>query len=115
MKRALRILLLSGIAATLVTGCTNNILLTKNGERYFLASKEQGLKKLLCDSGDMQEILQATKLQQPIKESLTANICTDKPSKEKIMEVLSGMTREEREDLKFSFWRHGYDVNIVLC
>lgn len=102
-------------AANFFAGCTNNILVTKNGERYFVATKDKGLKKLLCDSGDMTLILQSAELRKPLEEQLYTGICGDNTSREKILELFAGMTKEERSKFKFAFQLNGYDVNKVLC
>ena len=113
--RVVSICIVATAAIAVMTGCTRNILVAKNGERFFLATKQQGLKKILCDSGDMAVILRETKLERPLQEQLFANICAETPNREKTLEILSNMTREQRENLKFSFERNGYDVNHVFC
>lgn len=103
------------VAALVVSGCTHNILVTKNGESYFLATKQKGLKKMLCDSGDMTAILHDAQLRPELEASLYGNICAEKTDRDKVMEILSDMTKEERERLKLSFNRNGYDVNFLIC
>jgi hypothetical protein len=105
----------AGSALFLVTGCTSNILVTKHGERYFLATKQAGLKKLLCDSGDMVEILKDAQLSKPLEQRVSETVCAEKVDKEKVLTLLDDMTKEEREQLKSAFGKNGYDVNIVMC
>lgn len=115
MIRRLATIILAGSTLFMVAGCTNNILVTKHGERYFLATKQSGLKKLLCDSGDMTEILKEAQLGKPLEQRIYATICSEKVDKEKVLALLDDMTKEEREQLKVAFSRNGYDVNIVMC
>lgn len=115
MNRHFAIFILACTTTMYISGCTNNILVSKNGERYFLATKQNGLKKMLCDSGDMTAILQGSQLGKPLEDQLYANICAAAINKEKTLELLGSMTKEERERLKFSFQQHGYDVNYVFC
>jgi len=37
------------------------------------------------------------------------------PSKDKLKEVVSSMTPEQRRDLRLSFQVHGYDINRINC
>ncbi len=115
MKRtSLAILIAAAIVAGIFSGCTSNILVRKNGQPYFLATKQKGLKPLLCDSGDLEVILKDTKLENRQQDDIRSSICAESFNREKTLEVLSGLTREEREDFKGSLERHGYHVNN-LC
>ena len=59
-------------------------------------------------------ILAGTKLPDNTKADLYKYNCTA-PSKDKLKEVVSSMTPEQRRDLRLSFQVHGYDINRINC
>ncbi len=112
--RNVRTFILSTLLLLLVAGCTSNFLITKDGKSYFFGSRDEAIYKMLCESGDLKLILAGTKLPDNTKAELYKYNCTS-PSKDKLKEVVSSMTPEQRRNLRLSFQIHGYDINRINC
>lgn len=97
-----------------IAGCTSNFLITKDGKSYFFGSKDKAIHKMLCESGDLKQILADTKLPENTKADIYKYNCTT-PSRDKLKEVVAAMTAEQRRDLRLSFQVHGYDINRINC
>jgi hypothetical protein len=97
-----------------VSGCTSNFLITKDGKSYFFGSRDEAIYKMLCASGDLSAILAGTKLPDQTKADIYKYNCTA-PSKDKLKETVSAMTPGQRRDLRLSFQVHGYDINRIDC
>ncbi len=110
--------LLTGIllAALFAGGCTDTFVVTKDGKSYFFGSKREGFQKMLCDSGDLKTILADTQLPSNIKDNLFKfNCVAAEQSKEKVGEIYTSLTPEQRRDLRLTFQKHGYDINYMQC
>lgn len=112
------VLLILGIllAALFTVGCTDTFVVTKDGKSYFFGSKREGFQKMLCDSGDLKNILADTQLPSDIKDNLLKfNCVATEQSNEKVKEIYTSMTPEQRRSLRLTFQRHGYDINYMQC
>lgn len=115
MKKIKAFLIVFCITA-LAGGCTSTFTLTKGGERgYVFGSKDEGLYKMLCESGDLAKILADTPLKGEIKDALYRANCAADRSKEKVKEIYTSLTVGQRKDLRLAFKRHGYEVNYMIC
>ncbi|BCB95139.1 hypothetical protein JZK55_00610 [Dissulfurispira thermophila] len=99
----------------LVAGCSDTFVVTKDGKSYFFGSNREGFYKMICESGDLDKILADTKLPQNIKDDLYKYNCTASQSRDKVKEIYSSMTPEQRRDLRLAFQLHGYDINLMAC
>jgi hypothetical protein len=103
------------LSLAILSGCSDTFLVTKDGKSYFFGSNREGLYKMLCESGDLNKILADTKLPQNIKNDLYKYNCTPSQSRDKVKEIYSSMTSEQRRELRLAFQLHGYDINLMAC
>jgi hypothetical protein len=102
------------VVALLAGGCSsNNFLLYKEGRHFFVTSNRPELKRVLCDSGDMDRIVRDAKLPEPLQKELKEEVCASDKVKERLMATLDGMSREQRAALKTAFRENGYDINNI--
>ncbi len=102
------------VLALLTGGCSsNNFMIYKDAKHFYVTSNGPELKRVLCDSGDMDKIASDSKLPNAIQNELKDSICASKKVKERLMASLDGMTKEQRAALKVAFRRNGYDINVV--
>jgi PBP1b-binding outer membrane lipoprotein LpoB len=100
--------------ALLVGGCSsNNFLVYKDAKHFYVTSNGPELKRVLCDSGDMDKIASDSKLPDAMQKELKDGICASNKVKERLMTSLDGMTKEQRMALKEAFRHNGYDINVV--
>lgn len=110
-KGNIRVMLLLAVCAALVLGaCASTFLVSKDCRTYYFGSPEEGPYKMLCASGDFKKVLDDSTLPQVIKDSLYKAQCLDR-SKESVKKIYASLTDDQKEDLKFSFQKHGYYVN----
>jgi hypothetical protein len=102
------------IAALGINGCSSgNFLVYKNAKHFYVTSTGPELKRILCDSGDMDRITKDSKLPTPLQKDLKDGICNSNKVKERLLATLEGMTKEQRTALKTAFQQNGYDINVV--
>lgn len=102
------------VAALLMTGCSSgNFMVYKDAKHFYVTSTGPELKRILCDSGDMDRIAVDSKLPQQLQQDLKEGICGSNKVKERLMALLEGMTKEQRSSLKEAFRKNGYDINVV--
>ena len=102
------------VLAMLVEGCgSNNFLVYKNAKHFYVTSTGPELKRVLCDSGDMDKIVSDSKLPDAMQKDLKDGICSSNKVKERLMASLDGMNKEQRAALKGAFRSNGYDINVV--
>jgi hypothetical protein len=115
MKVALVTCLLA--AAMLVSGCnTANFLVYKDAKHFYMTSKGDSLRTVLCDSGDLVKVVKDAALPEKTQHDLVNSICSataaDK-KREQVLAVLESMTKEQRTALKEAFVLNGYQVNTI--
>lgn len=91
-------------------GCTQTFLVTRDCKSYFFGGHEKELRMMLCDSGDLRRILDDVDLPSETRDSLYGYQCTER-SGEKVRELYGSLSPEQKRDLKYSFQKHGYDIN----
>jgi hypothetical protein len=98
----------------LAGGCSsNNFLVYKDAKHFYVTSTGPELKSVLCDSGDMDKIVNDSKLSDAMQKELKDGICSSNKVKERLMASLDAMTKEQRAALKGAFRNNGYDINVV--
>lgn len=102
------------VAALLMGGCSsNNFLVYKDAKHFYVTSNGPELKRVLCDSGDMDKIASDSKLPDAMQKDLKDGICSSNKVKDRLMASLDGMTKEQRAALKDAFRHNGYDINVI--
>lgn len=102
------------VVAMLMGGCSsNNFLVYKDAKHFYVTSNGPELKRVLCDSGDMDLIAGDSKLPAAMQKELKEAICTSSKVRERLMAYLDGMTKEQRAALKEAFRHNGYDINVI--
>lgn len=102
------------VAALLMGGCSSsNFLVYKDAEHFYVTSNGPELKRVLCDSGDMDRIVVDSKLPDAMQKELKDGICSSNKVKDRLMASLDGMSKEQRAALKEAFRHNGYDINVI--
>lgn len=102
------------VAALLMGGCSSsNFLVYKDAKHFYVTSNGPELKRVLCDSGDMDRIAVDSKLPAAMQKDLKDGICASNKVKDRLMASLDGMSREQRAALKEAFRHNGYDINVI--
>ena len=113
MKRILKFAAIV-ILALLMGGCSsNNFMIYKDAKHFYITSTGTELKRVLCDSGDMDKIASDSKLPDAMQKDLKDGICASNKVKVRLMASLDGMTKEQRAALRGAFRGNGYDINVV--
>lgn len=101
-------------AAVTISGCSSgNFLVYKDAKHFYVTSKGETLRTMLCDSGDLARITRDAGLRDQLQSDLQSSICATDKVKERVLTVLEGMTPEERKALKLAFQTNGYQVNTI--
>jgi len=112
MKRISLAALLSGALA--VTGCSSsNFLVYKDARHFYVTSKSNTLRQVLCDSGDLARITKDAALPDTLQNELYDSICASAKVRERVLAALESMTKEQRTSLKLAFQLNGYAVNTI--
>ncbi len=108
---------LTGIAGiVLVAGaCTPMFMVGKGeGRGVFLGSNAKAYD-MLCVSGDLVKVLEATHLSGEMKEKFYEYNCSAARSGDKVKQLFASMTSEQRKDIRTAFKEKGYSVNGGSC
>lgn len=112
MKHIAMAALLAGSLA--LSGCnSSNFLVYKDAKHFYVTSKSDTLRKVLCESGDLAKITKDAALTEALQKELYDSICASTKVKERVLAALEGMTKEERKALKLAFQMNGYEVNTI--
>ena len=106
----------TALLAAIITlcGCSgSNFLVYKDAKHFYVTSKGETLRKVLCDSGDLARITMDSNLPDDLRDEIFASICTRDKVKERVLAVLERMTKEQRSALKLAFQLHGYEINTI--
>jgi hypothetical protein len=108
-------LLILFIFPLLISSCSPGFTIYKKGVPYHFESKRKGLYKMFCASGDLKTILAgAEKIPQKTREKFFYFNCVQ-PDASRVQELFSGMSVEERKDLRASYRREGYTLSYFPC
>ncbi len=112
MKRIAMAALLAGTLA--FSGCnSSNFLVYKDAKHFYVTSKSDSLRQMLCESGDLVRITKDAALTQTLQKELYDSICSSTKVKERVLAALESMTKEQRKSLKLAFQLNGYEVNTI--
>lgn len=109
--------LLLGAACCLLAACTaSTFVASKDGKGYYLGSDSQAAFQMFCESGDLAKILAQTgQIDQNMRDDLYRYNCGPDRSTAKVKQLFASMTKAQRKELRQSFKRNGYDINIMQC
>lgn len=97
-----------------LAGCsTGNFLVYKDAKHFYVTSNGPELRRILCDSGDMDRITRDSRLPDPLQKDLKDGVCSSSKVRERLLATLEGMSKEQRTALKAAFQQNGYDINVV--
>jgi len=109
-----RKLLFMAIALLIMSsnGCSSgNFLVNKSSKSFYLTSNSPDLKQILCDSGDMDVIVQDSELPVPLQKTLKESICDPGKDRGRLLYILGELTNEQRVSFKKAFLKNGYEIN----
>jgi hypothetical protein len=114
MKK-LQVTLIGMMAVLFLASCgpTTFVIHKEGSKAYYLGSESKELDQMLCNSGDLRQILAETSIPDTLKEEFYRYNCTEEHSKEKVILLYTNFTPQERTQLKSAFRRHGYDINYA--
>jgi hypothetical protein len=113
MKR--RIFGIFVLALVFLAGGCANFIIYKDGKAYYFASRQEGLYKMLCESGDFRRVLDSAKgLSEQTKKALYRYNC-ETPDAERVKELYASMAVEQRKALREGFKAQGYQINYFPC
>lgn len=102
-------------SAIVFGGCSSTFLVSKDGKGYFWGNDSRAIYKMLCESGDLKKILDATRFTQILKEDIYKYNCSMERSGEKVKQIYASLTSDQRRDLRNAFKGNGYDINYLPC
>jgi hypothetical protein len=99
----------------LVYGCSrsNNFMVYKDATSFYITSDTPELKRILCDSDDMDRIAKDSGLPNSLQKELKDGICTSDKEKKRLVATLNEMTKDQLAALKDAFRKNGYEINKV--
>jgi len=102
--------------ALLTSACSPMFLLSKAGSEKrgrFLGSKTT--YEMLCESGDLLKVLEATHFSEEMKETFYRSNCSAERSTDKVKQIYTSMSPEQRKDIRTAFKKNGYLINSGNC
>ena len=99
-----------------MSACASTFLIGKEGDERrgrFLGS--DSTYKMLCTSGDLLKVLEATHLSREMKETFYQAHCSADRSYDKVKQIYTSMTSEQRKDIRTAFKKNGYVINSGGC
>lgn len=104
------------LLAIFIAGCSSaTFIISKNNKAYYFGRDSKVLHAMLCDSGELKEILSETTIEEDIRHELYRYNCTDEHSTEKVISIYTFLTPEEKKQLQNAFRDHDYRINYVPC
>ena len=104
------------LCAVLFAGCGPSMfLISKAGTSANFERENPFLRRMLCERGELSLVLANAGLPQDLKADFYRYVCSDERSYDKVVSLYLFLTPEEKNRLKKSFKRQGYDVNSLPC
>jgi hypothetical protein len=101
--------------ALLIGACSSTFLVIKDGRSTFVGSDSKQKFELLCASGDLEKVLADSHLEPDMKNTFYKYNCSTERSSDKVKQMFSAMTVDERKDIKSAFRKNGYEINKMFC
>jgi hypothetical protein len=109
-------LIAAGLGAVILTaGCASTFVASKDGKGYHLGNSSNAAYEMFCKSGDLKKILAETSFDQNLRDNLYESNCGVDKSSKKVKEIFASMTPAQRKELRQSFKKNGYEINIMRC
>jgi len=110
-------LLIVSIGMLLMTGACTSMFMVGKGEKrgVFLGSNSQAAYDMLCASGDLRVVLEATHLNRELKDTLYQYSCSEERSSDKVKRLYAAMTSEQKKDIMTAFKEKGFSINGGTC
>jgi hypothetical protein len=100
----------------LVAGaCTSMPMVGKEGRGGFLGNNSKEMYEMLCTSGDLEKVLEATELSKETKDEFYRYNCSAELSSDKLKQLYASMTSEQRREVRNAFKQKGYSINAGSC
>ena len=100
----------------LVTGaCTSMPMVGKEGRSGFLGNNSKEMYEMLCTSGDLEKVLEATELSKEMKDEFYRYNCSAERDSDKLKQLYASMTSEQRREVRNAFKQKGYSINAGSC
>lgn len=93
----------------------STFLISKENRAYYFGRESDNLHRILCESGDLESVLNGTHIRDDLKSELYKYNCTEARSEQKVISLYLFLTPEEKKELKRSFVLHDYVINYVPC
>jgi hypothetical protein len=104
---------LAGLAI-IASACSKSpVRVYKDGYTFSLGSGSKVKYEMLCASGDLKKILEATQWSMEIKDNFYKYNCSAERSGDAVNQMYASMTVEQKKDLKSAFKNYGY--KIFMC
>jgi len=102
--------------ALFLGGCgPATFILNKDGVAAYFGRENGFLHTLLCDRGDLKQVLSETSIPANIQNDLYRYNCTAERSADKIISLYLYLSPEEKLELKHAFTKHDYRINYMSC
>ena len=114
----IQLVIITAVIAFLGSACSSGpIFMVSKGEERgrFLGSNSKYVYEMLCSSGDLLKVLEATHLSREMKDSFYRYNCSAERSSDKLKQLYASMTPEQRKDIRTAFKEKGYSVNGGSC
>jgi hypothetical protein len=114
--RKILLIIMTAALPVVFQACGSTFVASKHGKGYYLGSGSSAAYRMFCESEDLERILaDAGKLGQDMKDQLYRYNCSSDRSPDRIRQIYSSLTREQRKDLRQAFRENGYDINAMPC
>ena len=97
-------------AMLLTSGCATTFLVSKDCYTYYFGSTQEELHRILCGTGDLQKILDDSKLPQDARDSLYRFQCVDR-SHDDVVRTYAALSGSQKSMLREAFIKNGYEIN----
>lgn len=109
-----RTIAFAAVVSMILAGCSStNFLVYKDAKHFYVTSKSDTLRQMLCESGDLAKISRDAALPDRTQKELHDSICATDKVKERVLAALESMSKEQRSALKLAFQTNGYEVNTI--
>jgi hypothetical protein len=99
----------------LAGACTSMPMVGKEGRGGFLGNNSKEMYDMLCTSGDLEKVLEATELSKETKDEFYRYNCSAERSSDKLKQLYASMTSEQRREVRNAFKQKGYSINAGSC
>ncbi len=103
---------LAGIVMMTGACAKSTVRVYKDGYSFSLGSGSKVKYDMLCASGDLKKILEATQLGTEMKDNLYKYNCSAERSSDAVNQLYTALTIEEKKNIKSAFKNYGYKLFI---